>query len=589
MTTMNATNTAPQSSTPAPSLNLVELRRIVGELIHAGQTEKAVIMLFDLLTVLMDKNNHQAIRIAALLKDKFGRKSEKLDPAQLDLFLASLSQEAKETAEETPEDKKLEADLKALKKLRRARQPKQRRPGRNPLPDQLPREVIRIMPGEAEQTCSECGAAKQEIGEETSEVLDFVPAHFQIKEYHRVKMACRACAGEVVVAPVADKPIEGGLPGCGLLAHVVISKYKDHIPLNHLSEIYARMGHRINASTLGNWVEKVTTWLEPLYKEICKLTLDSHVVGVDDTGLKVLDRTHANNIKRGHLWAYVGYDEGEAKRVAFDYTPNWAGEPPRDFMSDRKGLVQGDAYAGLEPLFAGPNAPCTKVGCMMHARRYFKEALEAGDLRTAAPLKLFARVYRVEELATMVNASVEERLELRKKHSTVLMARLGNWLKQNRGGVEPKSLLGKAWTYSTHQWTSLQVFLTDGRVKIDNGEVERQIRPLAQGRKMYLFAGSDEGGKRAAVAYTMMGCCGLARVEPLSWLTEVLERLVGGWPARRLKELLPENWGSERKTNIVVSANAPPAEPEGPLVSTPTEVDSAAGPPGHAPPVSAPN
>ena len=216
------------------------------------------------------------------------------------------------------------------------------------------------------------------------------------------------------------------------------------------------------------------------------------------------------------------------------------------------------------------------------------EALDAGDLRAAVPLKLFARVYRVEELANLVNASVAERLALRQKHSVMLMKRLGRWLNQNRGTVEPKSTLGKAWTYATNQWASLQVFLTDGAVKIDNGEVERQIRPLAQGRKMYLFAGSDEGGERAAIIYTLMGCCNLAGVEPLAWLTEVLERLVGGWPARRLKELLPENWVSEHKASVIVSVQTAPAGFDDPVECSPVTAASGGSPPSHPPAISSP-
>jgi len=397
---MEATRSHLKSPATSQVLNLTELRRFIGELRGQEQGERADELLFDLLAKLLDKNNQQAIRIGALLRERFGRKSEKLDPRQLALFLASLDEQAKEEAAKTPEDAALVADVEKLKRIKQAQDPKKKRPGRNPLPAGLPREVHRLLPPEGERTCGLCGKAKREIGVERSEVLELVPAHFKVLVYDRVKMACRCCEGDVVIAAVADKPVDGGLPGCGLLAHLAVSKFRDHIPLNHVSEMYGRMGVRLNPSTLGSWVENVSGWLEPLYKALCRLTLASHVLGVDDTGLKVLDKSHAHHIKRGHLWAYVGYEEGIALRVAFDYTPNWEGEHPRRFMRTRRGLVQGDGYAGLEAKFAGPEPDCVKVGCMMHARRYFSEALEAGDLRAAVPMKLFGRLYKVEELAS---------------------------------------------------------------------------------------------------------------------------------------------------------------------------------------------
>ena len=286
------------------------------------------------------------------------------------------------------------------------------------------------------------------------------------------------------------------------------------------------------------------------------------MVGVDDTGLKVLDKDSPANVRKGHLWAYVGYMEGRPTRALFEYTPDRKGVRPRGFLAERRGYVQGDGYQGLNRMFAGPSPPiCIKVGCMMHVRRYYKEALDAGDLRASVPLELIGKLYLVEALATEEKADVEQRQKLREEHSQDVMKRLGEWARKLYGQVEPSSHLGKALTYTINQWDSVNVYLTDGRVPIDNGEVERRIRPIALGRRNWLFAGSDEGAERAASIYSLLACCTLVNVEPQAWLTDVLSRLCQGWPNSRLAELLPENWAPPRPT-LAAAAATPPAPVE---------------------------
>lgn len=537
-------NAAETPQTPTPSSDLVFLRSFMLELIEQGQTHEALDIILDLIEQLRDTNNRQAIRIAKLLKHRFGRRSEKLDASQLSLFLASVPDEDKSDEPEDHSPDPIRMEIERLKKIEKQQRKHKRkkRPGRNPISEDIERETHRLEVPESERRCERCGTEKVVIGTERSEVLEFVPAHFKVLVYEREKMACKSCGDGVVVAPVADKVVEGGRPGPGLLAHLVVSKYKDGLPINRLVGIYERSGVRLPASTLGQWVGVVADTLEPVYKVLTRHTLQAHVLGVDDTGLKVLDRKAPNNIKRGHLWAFVGYEQGLPTRAVFHYTPTWEGEGPLGFMTRRTGLVQGDGYAGLNPLFQGPDPPCTKVGCMAHARRYFKTALDAGDLRAAVAVEYFQKLYSVEELATLQNLDIQARQKLRHQHARPLMNRLGAWVAIVQPQAEPKSSLSTALTYLINQWDSLTVYLDDGAIPIDNNAVERHIRPIAVGRKNYLFAGSDQGAVRAAILYSLMACCVLAKVDPLAWLTDVLTKLAASWPARRLDELLPENW-----------------------------------------------
>jgi len=296
-------------------------------------------------------------------------------------------------------------------------------------------------------------------------------------------------------------------------------------------------------STLGAWVAAVAVAFEPIYKELVRLTLIAHVLGVDDTGLRVLDKDHPNGVKRGHLWAYIGYDEdGRPVRAFFDYTETWEKEGPCSILKERIGYIQGDGYKGIDDLFKGPNPKAVRVGCMDHVRRKFKEALDGNDLRAAVPLKLIGSLYKVEELATARKDDTIVRQQLRDQYSRPLMAQLKTWLADTQPTAIPKSPLGKAITYAINQWLNLLVYLDDGAVPISNIIVEQRIRPLAVGRKNYLFTGSDEGAWRAAIIYTVLANCKLHGVEPFAYLRDMLDRLSRGWPNSRIAELLPQNW-----------------------------------------------
>lgn len=541
--------------TPLRKLDRAGLRTLISESLPPipPEAQQVITVLLSLVERLWGDLDLKEFRLQKLLREHFGRMSEKLSATQLLLFVQQLAAESGRNAGEVgidvpdvPEEK---------------RPPRVKRTGRNPLPADLPREKIRLMPSEAEQVCPVCGAQKTCIGHETSELIEYIPGHFKVLVVERVKMACEPCEGEVVIAPAGDKPIERGRPGPGLLAHVIVSKFGDHQPLYRLSKQLSRVGLDISDSTLGSWVGAGAELLLPLWTLCCEKTVASEVVGMDDTPIKVLDKREKPAVKRGHIWAYVGYEGGVPKRLVYRYTPDWKGDDACEFLSKRDGPIQGDGYAGTDRLF-GPASPKRKrVGCMAHSRRKFEAAFKGGDRRAALPLELFSRIYRVERLANQRSATPEERVVLREQYARPNLEALSHWLVRVRPEVEPKSPLGKAITYAINQWSTLLVYLTDGTILIDNNRVEQQMRPVGLGRKNYLFAGSDNGGQWAAILYTLMGCCTLAGVEPFAWLRDVIDKLSRGWLDRHRAALLPENWRPDLEWPVKAPATTAEVEP----------------------------
>lgn len=522
-----------------PATGIAELRSFLLDMVRDGRGEDAIELVLRLIKEMRDDNNAKALRIAKLLRERYGRKGEKITAKQLDLFIASLKDAAGE--EEVESSGKEPPDL--LPPAPTPEPRRRKRTGRNPLPESLPRRVVEVEPTPAERCCERCGKAKACIGHETSELLEFVEAHFEVHEIRRQKLACSDCEIGVVVAPPVDKPIEQGRPGPGLLADVVTNKFVDHLPLYRISKRYARLGVDLADSTLGTWVAAVAEILRPLYAVIQRWVLGSHVLGMDDTHIKVLDRGHEGNIKRGHIWPYVGYDaDGRRARVVYCYTPNWMGEGPRKFLAERQGYIQADGYKGINEIFRGLNVKVVRIGCWAHGRRKFKDALDAGDLTAAIPLKLIQRLYLIEERATELGMTAEQRRELRQEHAPPVLESLKAWLAATHPGLRPQSPLAKGTGYLIRQWGTLQVYLQDGAIPIDNNGVENLIRALAVGRKNWLFAGSDDAAERAAVIYSLLACCQLAKVEPSAWLRDTIEKLSSGWPQARIEELLPENY-----------------------------------------------
>lgn len=510
-------------------------------MIEASQVDEALGMVSTLLRSVIDENTANVFRLIKALRNQYGRKSEKVSPAQLMFALKELG---------------VEMDLQAPIELppqpvRKSKAQKKARPhGRRALSPHLPREDEKVVVPEAERTCARCGAEKEVIGHESSEVLEYVPASFKVRRILREKRACRKCGDGVVVAPLPDKVIERGLPGAGMLAQVLVDKYQDHLPLYRQAKRYERLGCEIPRSTLSDWVGSATDLLEPLWKANREAVLVAGVLQADGTHLRVLDGENENNIKRGSLWCLVG----DGKLVHFEYAPNESREGPLSLLNTREGPLVVDADTKLDSLFTGEDVKAIEAGCWMHGRRRFEEAFKGGELLAAYPLDLIRRMYAVEEEARELKP--DEVQALRQAKTKLILTALWKWMAEKGPELRPKSPLGQAIGYAVKNRVALSRFLDDGRLPIDNGACERAIRAVAVGRKNYLFAGSDEGGKRAAIAYSLLGSCVLVGVDPWAYLKDVFEKLAGGWPQGKIFDLLPADWAEDHPEHRLPTGKA---------------------------------
>ena len=494
------------------------IKTTLSSLLDADRKDEALDLFGSLLTQVTSDHDKLAHQLRLMIKERFGRKTERMDPAQLALFLEDLGKVPKTEDETRP----------VVAYIRR--KPIERKGSKAMIPDSIPREIVRVEPDEADKTCG-CGASKVCIGCERSQVLELIPAQFKVIVYERAKYACKACEGEgVIVAPVPAKPIDGGLPGFGLMADVLIKKYAEHLPLHRIREIYKRHGPDIPVSTLADWVTAGSESGWPLAQEIRRRMLESGVVQVDATPLTVLDRDKPGGSKRGHMYAMLGDDTW----VVYDYRPTGEGTGPCEFLGLREGWIQADAGSAFDPLFALGRAK--EAGCWSHARRYFVQALDS-DKRAAIPVKWIQDLFMIEREAA--DKSPDDRLAIRLKRSKPILDDLRVWIGDTWPTAPPKSPMGKALTYAVNQSKPLGRFLEDGRLPIHNNACERALRKIAIGRANWMFAGSDEGAERAAVIYTLLGTCRLRGVEPFAWLKDVLEKLASGWKQSDIAALLP--------------------------------------------------
>lgn len=514
-------------------LDVEEVRGTLTALVEEGRPREAVALAVEKLAYLAWALAQANLAVSQFKKKYDGKTSEQMPKEQLRLLLAGA--ELPTDLDELLASDDHEAAVHEARREKR-KQSKKKNRGRQPLPPHLPRRRTELWPPEHQQTCAACNCMKRKIGEETSEMLELVPAEFFVQQFARIKMECPSC-GDKSIGPIPDRVIEGGLPGPKLLAHVLVGKYQDHSPLHRLHRIFLRYGVDLAVSTLADWVERAHELLGPLVAEIVRACLLAHVLQGDDTGIKVLDRDAPGGSKRGRLWCYVG----DGRWAAFEYSPDWKGEHPQNFLADRKGWFQADAYKGFDALFT-PDSALIEVGCWMHARRYWVEANEAGDTRAAIPLRLIQKLYSIETEADVADLDPDARKELRQRRAKPILDSLWSWIAHHHYRENPKSLFAKATGYAIRQWTALTRYLEDGRLPIDNGGVERAVRPVACGRRSYLFCGSDAGGDRAATLYTILGTCALNRAEPMAYLADVLEKLASGWPMSRIDELLPPRW-----------------------------------------------
>jgi transposase len=520
-----------KSEQPKVIVDVDEIVDVLGQLFDEGKKDVLLDAMRTVLTAANADMRAMSLRLAEALKRVYGRSSERVDPNQLRLMLEEMRQEQR--TEEAVDPK---AQLPSDPPEPPPEPPKERRRGRRPLPAGLPREEVRLRPT-PEQVEGKGAMAK--VSEERSEVLEYEPARFKVIVY--VRETWSNATGQIVTAPAPLKIIDKGMPGLGLLVHVVMSKYIDHCPLARLSKIFARDGVDVHRNRLVDWVAAVAFLLEPLARRISELAMLAHTLQVDDTRIDVLDPAKAKNIKRGHLWVLVG----DLRFLAFFYTENWTAELAGRFLGQRIGWMQVDGYAGFGVLAEG--RPILLVGCWMHARRYFVKALEAKDVRAAEPLQIIGKIYDVERASKEAGDTHQQRYERRQRDMVPLLDDLEHWKNANAGAVPPNEPLGRAWTYLHNHWDILGVVVQDGALELDNGEVERVIRGPAMGRRNWLFAGSDEGAERAATILTVLETAKRAEVDIREYLRDVLEKVAGGWKQSRLDELLPHVWAARRR------------------------------------------
>jgi transposase len=466
-------------------------------------------------------NEQLAHEIAILKRHKFAKRSEQLSPDQGSLL-----------------DDLLDADIAAIEAALNAVNPRpaptepRQKPKRAPLPPQFPRTVIRHEP---ENTQCTCGCQLQRIGEDVSEKLDYTPGVFTVEQHVRGKWACRQCE-TLIQAPVPAQVIDKGIPTAGLLAHVMVAKFADHLPLYRQEKIFGRAGLIIARSTLAQWVGQTGVQLQPLVDALREAVLAESVIHADETPVQMLapgeKKTH-----RAYVWAYSTTPFSALKAVVYDFSPSRAGEHARNFLGSWNGKLVCDDFAGYK---AGFEKGMTEIGCMAHARRKFFDLHVANKSQLAKQaLHSIGGLYEVERQTR--DMSDEDRWRIRQEKAAPIIATLHDWMLAQRDLVPNGSATAKALDYSLKRWVALTRYLDDGAVPIDNNPVENQIRPWALGRSNWLFAGSFRSGKRAAAIMSLIQSARLNGHDPYAYLKDVLTRL----PAQRaseIAELLPHRW-----------------------------------------------
>lgn len=473
--------------------------------------------------------------VAAFKQAAFGRRSEKSDPDQFELALEDLETAiAVVQAEEDAED-------------RASRRPaKPRSTNRGSLPKHLPRieEII-----EPESLVCGCGGGLHCIGEDISERLDVIPAQFRVIVTRRPKYACRSCTDGVVQASAPARLIPGGLPTEAMVAHVLVSKYADHLPLYRQAQIYGRQGVDLDRSTLADWVGRAAFELRPVYDALMGDLKRSTKLFMDETRAPVLD-PGARKTKTGYFWALARDDRpwsGTAPPgVAFTYAPGRGGLHAEQILQGFGGILQVDGYAGYNRLIAPGRvgAGIQLAYCWAHARRKLIDITRAGTAPIAEEgVRLIRELYAIE--ADILGLGPNARLAARRERSAPATARIREWLDHHRARVSAKAPLGEALSYIVKYWTGLVLFLTDGRIELDNNAVERTIRPIALNRKNALFAGHDAGAENWAVIASLIETCKLNGVDPYAWLAATLKAIVADHKQNHINDLLPWNYAAD--------------------------------------------
>jgi transposase len=515
-------------SASLPDLNALDLEAVKALLIDRHESY----------TVTLNSRTSEIERLVLLVEKLqrmlFGAKSEKVlrQIDQLELQLEEL--QAASAIEES-------------KAVGPAARPAPAKPFRRPLPEHLPREVHTHMPGH--EACPDCGGRLRELGEDVAEMLEYVRASFKVLRHIRPKLSCDDC-DRIVQAPAPSRPIDRGLAGPGLLAHVLVSKYGDHCPLYRQSEIYAREGVDLDRSTLAGWVGATSELLAPLVEAVRSHVLSASKLHADDTPVPVLAPGNGKT-KTGRLWTYVRDDRPSGDQTApavwFAYSPDRKGENPRQHLKLYKGALQADAYAGFQQLY--DSGTIVEVACWAHTRRKFHEIhIAHASPITAEAIERIAALYAIE--AEIRGSTPKIRKAIRQARARPLLDSMKTWLEATLAKLSRKSDTAAAIRYALSRWPALTRYADDGQLEIDNNTAERALRVVALGRKNYLFAGSNAGGERAAGIYSLLGSAKLNALDPELYLHHVLDR-IADHPISKINELLP--W------NVALSSQTVPA------------------------------
>lgn len=494
-------------------------------------------------------NQHLQHQLQSLLRKLYGRSSEKINDQDMALFRDMMDklQPRPEPSPETPAPSSMAAPAIIADKPQN-----HHKHGRQKAAENLPRqEIIHDLP-EGQKSCPCCGKMRCVMGQDISEQYDYVPAKIMVLRHIQLKYACLACdqkaqGAQITLAEKPLAPIDKGLAAPGLLAHVVVSKYCDHLPMYRLESILERGGITLSRSTLCDWAAQVAVVLKPLYDRMRKHLLQSDVMHTDDTPVDALEpRTGGKHT--GRFWVYVG--DWQHPYCLFDYTASRSRDGPVRFLGDWSGYLQADAFSGYDGIYLGQaGGQVVEVACWAHARRKFYDARNSDVQASTEALAHIRLLYDIEDQAKEKSLDHSQRAQLRQTLAKPRLEAFKQWLlsikKENGGHVLPKSPMGEAITYALNQWDALCVYSTDGRLAIDNNLAENTLRRITIGRKNWLFVGSDNGGRTAAILYSLIGTCKRHKIEPWAYLRDVLTR-IPELPTEKLDELLPDRWQAEQ-------------------------------------------
>jgi transposase len=507
------------------------------------------------------------LRIKKLTILRFGKKTERLtgeEVAQLALALGASDEQARGPNPQVPHepapdepvgDDDAEAGAAPTSEPSASHKPKKKRPnhpGRSKLAPHIERVVLPEVRVPAEQrTCCVCGEEMKGITHVTHEHVEYIPAKIVVHVEQRETLACKnsPCRKDIITAPRPGSEGPRRRAGASLLAHLVETKCDDGMPIERQRDQLHRLGFDIPINTLYTYWTYATTLLLRVAEVVRAQVLADPIVRVDDTGLPVLDKAHKSGIYRGHLWCFAG----TRPLVAYAFTQGWSAEEIEPYLSAIDGFIQCDDYAGYSSQIKLPDGtkrtlvdPERRLGCLMHVRRRFHEALKLGDKRAARGIELIGVLYAIERIAKDAGASEDQRLDLRTHFSMPLLDAFDAWVDQLSPRCLPRSPLGEALRYAKQQRPYVRRCFTDGRFEIDNGLVERTLREPCMGRKAYLFTGSAKAAERLAGAYSLVQSCRLLGISTRDYLIDVLTKLDAGWSIQRLDELVPDRWAHER-------------------------------------------